>query len=46
VLYVESPGGVGFSTCEGEDCNFDDHRSAIDNLNALVYFFTTKFPEF
>jgi carboxypeptidase C (cathepsin A) len=46
VLYIESPGGVGYSTCSGTDCTFDDDSSAEDNLAALLYFFQNKFPEF
>jgi len=46
VLYIESPGGVGYSTCSTvEDCKSDDHISAQDNLEALWYFYTHKFPE-
>jgi cathepsin A (carboxypeptidase C) len=47
VLYIESPGGVGYSTCSGRtECTFDDDISAKDNLNAVLYFFETLFPEF
>lgn len=47
VLYLESPGGVGFSTCFATlECTSSDASSAVDNLNALLNFFTVKFPEF
>ena len=47
VLYIESPGGVGFSTCaDATDCTFDDDTSAADNLVALLYFFEKLFTEF
>ena len=46
VLYIESPGGVGYSTCSGKECIFDDNNSAQDNLDAILYFYNEKFPEF
>lgn len=46
MLYIESPGGVGYSTCEGKECIFDDNNSAEDNLAAILYFFESLFPEF
>lgn len=47
VLYIESPGGVGFSTCaDSRDCTYDDDLSADDNAKAVEYFFTTLFPEY
>jgi carboxypeptidase C (cathepsin A) len=39
MLYIESPGGVGYSTCNGKECAFDDNTSAADNLAAILYFF-------
>jgi len=46
VLYLESPAGVGFSYCDEEaDCFFDDWKTASDNHDALIQFFT-EFPEF
>jgi len=46
-MYLESPGGVGFSTCGSvTECTFDDDSSAADNLLASLYFFETLFPEF
>jgi carboxypeptidase C (cathepsin A) len=47
MLYIESPGGVGFSVCADEtDCHFDDDITADDNLVALLDFFENKFPEY
>lgn len=47
VLYIESPGGVGFSTCgDTLDCTFDDNTSAQDNFVAVMYFLETLFPEY
>ena len=46
VIYIESPAGVGFSLCLNEtECDFDDSNSADDNLVALAFLFTQKFPE-
>ena len=46
MLYIESPAGVGFSECgEAGGCSYDDDESAMDNLHAILYFFTQKFPE-
>lgn len=47
MLYIESPAGVGFSTCKGvKECNsYSDEESAADNLAAVLAFFA-KFPEF
>jgi len=47
MLYIESPAGVGFSTCKGlHECNsYDDDESAADNLTALLKWYE-KFPEF
>ena len=42
VLYIESPGGVGFS--KGERKVYDDGNTAEDNLQAVLAFFK-KFPE-
>lgn len=46
MLYIESPGGVGFSTCSGLDCTQNDDTSAADNRDAILYFFETLFPEY
>ena len=47
MLYIEAPAGVGYSYCGiKEGCPFTDDSSADDNLDAIIYFFTQKFPEF
>lgn len=47
MLYIEAPAGVGFSDCGSTSpCNFNDDTSAADNLAAILYFYTNKFPEF
>ena len=47
VLYIEMPGGVGFSTCgDSRDCTYDDDSSADDNAEAVKYFYETLFPEY
>ena len=48
VLYIESPGGVGYSLCNFDDeadCTYTDDSSAADNFDAIMYFFETLFPE-
>lgn len=48
MLYIESPGEVGFSYIDSkkeEDFQFDDDISAKNNLVALLSFFM-KFPEY
>jgi carboxypeptidase C (cathepsin A) len=46
VIYIESPAGIGFSLCpNASECGFDDANSADDNLVALAFLFTQKFPE-
>ena len=46
LLFIESPPGVGFSINEDPAYNqYNDSRTAQDNLNALKAFFK-KFPEF
>ena len=39
MLYIESPGGVGYSTCTLAECSFTDDTSAADNRDAILYFF-------
>jgi serine carboxypeptidase-like clade 2 len=40
MLYLEMPGGVGYSYCETEElCNFDDTTTSEDNLMALIEWF-------
>ena len=46
VIYIESPAGVGFSTCPDYiECDFTDDNSADDNLIAVINLMTTKFPD-
>jgi cathepsin A (carboxypeptidase C) len=45
VIYLESPAGVGFSYSTNGDITTDDDKTATENYNALVDFFTNKFPE-
>jgi len=44
-LFLEAPTGVGFSYCEtAAECVHDDTTQSVDNLAALVSFFTA-YPE-
>lgn len=46
MLYLESPGGVGYSYCGSvEDCTFTDQSSADQNLIAVLNWFAL-YPEF
>jgi len=48
VVYLEFPGGVGFSLCENATtgvCGTSDNQTAEDNLVGIVNFFEMKFPE-
>jgi serine carboxypeptidase-like clade 1 len=46
MIYIESPAGVGYSKCpDTTECNFDDDNSADDNLAAVLYLLTQKFPD-
>ena len=45
LLFLESPPGVGFSINNDPDYQFNDTRTATDNLVALTEWFK-KFPEF
>lgn len=47
IIYIESPAGVGYSTCDQAkgDCTFDDDITADDNLVSILNWFD-KFPEF
>jgi cathepsin A (carboxypeptidase C) len=47
LVFIESPGGVGYSICgDATECDFTDDSSSQDNLDALLYFFNTLFPEY
>lgn len=44
MFYIEAPAGVGFSICgDQKECNFDDHNSADDNLQAVLQLLQVKF---
>jgi carboxypeptidase C (cathepsin A) len=43
LLYISSPGGVGFSVSKRGSLKSDDGISAEDNYKALIAFFN-KFP--
>jgi len=45
VLYLDHPAGVGFSTCNGTDCDHSDASDGIDNLSVMRSFFAA-FPEY
>jgi len=45
VLYMESPQTVGYSYTTDNNFSTDDDETASNNHNALIDFFTTKFPE-
>jgi cathepsin A (carboxypeptidase C) len=45
VIFLESPAGVGFSYATDGNTRTNDDQTAQDNHDALVDFFTTKFPE-
>jgi carboxypeptidase C (cathepsin A) len=45
VVYLESPAGVGFSTCGESQCSSSDNQTANDNMIGILNFFTMKFPE-
>ena len=46
-LFIEAPACVGFSYADDPStgCTHTDTSTAADNLQALVQFFTVKFPE-
>jgi len=45
VIYIESPAGVGFSTCPNPaECKWNDFNSADDNMQAFLNIMI-KFPE-
>ena len=48
VLYIESPAGVGYSYCQGEnnECNDWDDDIVADNNLAAVLSWYLKFPEY
>ncbi|KAK0400626.1 hypothetical protein QR680_015355 [Steinernema hermaphroditum] len=46
VVYMESPAGVGYSYNTDGKTNYTDDEVANDNHNALIHFFSDKFPEY
>jgi carboxypeptidase C (cathepsin A) len=47
MLYIESPAGVGYSYCgDMTECKFTDTSSAEDALQAILYWYNEKFPEY
>jgi serine carboxypeptidase-like clade 2 len=47
MLYIELPGGVGFSTCDPKfgECSFNDEIATNDNVPALLNWFE-KYGDF
>jgi carboxypeptidase C (cathepsin A) len=46
MLYIEMPGGVGYSVCgETNRCAYTDETTADDNLAAMLNFFEL-YPEY
>jgi cathepsin A (carboxypeptidase C) len=45
VLFIETPGNVGYSYCEQRDCRWDDTTGAEANYEALLKFYA-EFPEY
>jgi carboxypeptidase C (cathepsin A) len=46
LLFIDGPAGVGYSVNNDPDFVYNDKNVAQDNLDALVSFFTDKFPEY
>ena len=46
VLYLEAPICVGYSYADDGKCVMNDNTTAQDNYEALLLFFTKKFPEY
>ena len=46
LLFIDGPAGVGYSVNNDPDFIYNDKNVAQDNLDALVNFFTDKFPEY
>lgn len=47
MLYIEQPKGVGFSFCTDiTNCVNNDQTTAEETYDALIQFFTQKFPEY
>lgn len=44
ILYIDNPAGVGFSVNKDPNYVYNDYNTANDTLDALIYFFTVKYP--
>lgn len=45
MLYLESPGGIGYTISQKDDRDYNDMSQSEDAYKALVSFFK-KFPDF
>jgi serine carboxypeptidase-like clade 2 len=46
ILYIDNPAGVGFSVNKDASYVYNDTNTAQDTYDALVNFFTVKYPEY
>lgn len=46
ILYIDNPPGVGFSVNKDASYVYNDTNTVTDTLNALINFFTIKYPEY
>ena len=46
LLFIDNPPGVGFSVNKDASYVYNDDNTANDTLDALIYFFTVKYPKF
>lgn len=46
LLFIDSPAGVGFSINNDPKYQYNDANTLKDNLFALQFFFTNKFPNY
>jgi serine carboxypeptidase-like clade 2 len=44
LLFIDGPAGVGFSVNKDPNYKYNDKNTAQDSLDALIDFFTNKFP--
>ena len=44
LLFIDTPAGVGYSINNDSKYQFNDVNTAKDNVFALKYFFSNKFP--
>ena len=44
LLFIDNPAGVGFSVNKDKNFVYNDTNTATDTLDALVNFFTVKYP--